>query len=260
MMRAFYTPLMKQNIYCCVFLFFLILSGCRPPQVQSSDTVSFAAQADTLFRQAAARQQAQDYAAAISLYGELLGMMPPPDGEAKTVAPLVNEALMQMMYCHFFSGEQGSAAAYYTALYADYGIAGAVYNQTGNIPEAIRYTEKCAAILRTLDDKTDLVNALGNLIYQYQQVGNFDRSLAAYEELIALPEVKANAYHRCVAEVNIISLFDEWGLEEEVAKHLEAARRAAAECSVPEARLRCLLFYRQSPGGKGTDGRGHRRL
>lgn len=290
-MCVLYNSLTKQNRYYCIFLFLVVLTGCGRREAVSDSAALVAARADSLFQQAAARQQAQDYEGAIGLYGQLLEMTPPPDSAATAVGTVVKEALMQRMYCHFFSGRRGSAAAYYTALYADtsswvvrryprcveiclgyslyeaaqlteavemigralarseegmtagelyadYGIAGAVYNQTGNIPAAIRCTEKCAALLRTLDDKTDLVNALGNLIYQYQQVGDFDRSLAAYEELIALPEVKANAYHRCVAEVNIISLFEEWGLEEEVDRHLGTARQAAAQCGIPEARLR----------------------
>ena len=273
----------------CVFI--ILFLCCKTPATEPHNRTAYDARVDSLFRQAAGSQKSRDFPAAIHFYKELLSLTPPSTETGDTTVSLVKEALIQLMYCHFFTGQRGSAAAYYQTLYADttswivqtyprnveiclgyslyeagrlpeavalieralsrsdkgipadelyadYGIAGAIYNQMGNLPEAIRCTEKCAAILRTLEDKTDLINALCNLIYQYQQVGNFDRSLAAYEELIALKEVKENAYQRCIAEVNIISMFDEWGLDEEVRKHLETARQAAEASGIPEARLR----------------------
>lgn len=279
----------KMDLWICVL--FLFWGYCCTPPPAKKAPVTYYAEADTLFKQAAAQQKAKDFPAAIVLYKQLLNLTPPDTETGQKAGSIVKEALIQMMYCHFFTGQRGSAAAYYESLYtdtanwivkqyprnveiclgyslyeaarlpeavtmigkalsrpdegiqaeelyADYGIAGAIYNQSGNISQAIECTEKCAAILRTLDNKTDLINALGNLIYQYQQIGNFDKSLAAYEELIALKEVKDNLYHRCVAEVNIISLFDEWGLEEEVGKHLQIARQTASACGIPEARLR----------------------
>ncbi len=281
---------MKRRTCLLLFFFISFVVCCKTPVPDRGGDV-FYTRVDSLFKRAAACQQARDFAGAIDGYKTLLALNPPSPEEGVQADTLLKEALIQAMYCHFFSGQRGSAAAYYTAfyadstrwlvrhyprnvemclgysfyeaarleeavamiekalsrpeegipadeLYADYGIAGAVYNQTGDVRKAIACTEKCAAILRTLDDKTDLINALGNLIYQYQQVGEFDKSLAAYEELILLREVKDNPYHRCVAEVNILSLFREWGLEEEVEKHFAAALREAHACGVPDALLR----------------------
>lgn len=274
-----------------LLIFFALFVVCCKTSVPDTGEGAFYIQADSLFERATVCQQARDFTGAIDLYKTLLDRNPSSAEDGTQAASLLKEALIQMMYCHFFSGQRGSAAAYYTAfyadttrwlvrhyprnveiclgysfyeaarleeavamiekalarpeegipadeLYADYGIAGAVYNQTGDVRKAIACTEKCAEVLRTLDDKTDLINALGNLIYQYQQVGEFDKSLVAYEELIRLQEVKDNPYHRCVAEVNIVSLFHEWGLEEEEEKHFAAAVREAHACGIPDALLR----------------------
>lgn len=283
---------LKNYYYCFIVIVFCM--ACKTPAAETFSG-SYSVQADTLFHRAAAKQQAGDFKEAAGLYKQMFALQPPSDEAGHEAAPVLKEALLQLMYCHFFSGQRGSAAAWYTAfyadttqwmvrhyprnveiclgyslyeaarlpeavemigkalsrpddgipageLYADYGIAGAVYNQTGDVRRAIACTEKCAALLRTLGNKTDLVNALGNLIYQYQQVGEFDRSLAAYEELAGLEETKDNPYQRCVAEVNILSLFEEWGLEEEVEKHLAAARTAAVASGIPDALLRVVSW------------------
>lgn len=286
-----YVPMMKLIVYFFMVLP-LLLTACRQtPAEDAGPALPFGTQADTLFRQAARRQEVRDFPAAIALYKQVFALRPPSDEAVREAGPVVKEALMQLMYCHFFSGVRGSAAAWYTAfaadtahwmvrlwprtvevclgyslyeaarlpeavavmeralarpeegippgeLYADYGIAGAIFNQTGDIPRAIACTERCAALLRTLGKEESLVNALGNLILQYQQIGMLERSLAAYEELTALPAAAASPYHRCIAEVNVVHLFDEWGLEDEVEKHLAIAREAADTCGIPEARLR----------------------
>ena len=47
-----------------------------------------------------------------------------------------------------------------------------------------------------------------------------------------------NPYALCTAETNVVQLYDEWGLEEEVMLHLDKARKAADRSGVPEAFLR----------------------
>lgn len=47
-----------------------------------------------------------------------------------------------------------------------------------------------------------------------------------------------NPYALCTAETNVVQLYDEWGLEEEVMLHLDKAREAADRSGVPEAFLR----------------------
>lgn len=282
------TTMTRLYLYLCI-LMLVAMQACREKPVAKE--MSFERQVDTLFRQAADRQQAREYEEAIRLYGEIFAVMSPQDEEVQAAAPVLKEALLQMMYCHFFGGQRGSAAAWYTAfaadtshwmvrfyprnvevclayslyeaarlpeavavmdralarpeegispdeLYADYGMAGAIYNQTGDIPRAIDCTERCAELLRGLGKVTDLANALGNLISQYEQVGNFARSLAAYEELAALDTARTTPYHRCIAEVNVVHLFEEWGLDAEADKHLALARSAADACGIPEAQLR----------------------
>ena len=81
--------------------------------------------------------------------------------------------------------------------------------------------------VRTLEDQSKIVFVLGNLIYQYQQVGEFEEALAAYDALLATGEGEKNPYGLCAAETNVVQLYDEWGLEEEVMTHLDKARDAA---------------------------------
>lgn len=123
-------------------------------------------------------------------------------------------------------------------LYVDYGISSVIYNQVGQIRKAIDCNNRSLDILRTLPDKTKMAFVLGNLVYQYQQIGEFDRALAAYDSLIVSGQGEKNPYGLCAAEVNTVHLFDEWGIEEEVKNHLAKARQAARTCAIPDAFLR----------------------
>lgn len=123
-------------------------------------------------------------------------------------------------------------------VYVDNGIASVIYNQAGKIREAIDCGERSLEILRHMEDKGKIVFVLGNLIYQYQQIGEFDKALGAYDELMASGEGEKNPYGLCAAEVNVVHLYDEWGLEDEVRTHLEKAREAATRSGVPDAFLR----------------------
>lgn len=123
-------------------------------------------------------------------------------------------------------------------LYVDNGIASVIYNQAGEIRKAIACGERSLEIIKTLEDQSKIVFVLGNLIYQYQQVGEFEEALAAYDALLASGEGEKNPYGLCAAETNVVQLYDEWGLEEEVMAHLDKARDAARLSSVPEAFLR----------------------
>lgn len=123
-------------------------------------------------------------------------------------------------------------------LYVDYGISSVIYNQVGQIDKAIDCNKRSLAILRTLPDKSKMVFVLGNLVYQYQQIGEFNSALAAYDSLIASGLGEKNPYGLCAAEVNTVHLFDEWGLEEEVRYHLSKARQAADASGIPDAFLR----------------------
>ncbi|WP_288207731.1 hypothetical protein [uncultured Parabacteroides sp.] len=123
-------------------------------------------------------------------------------------------------------------------LYVDNGIASVIYNQVGDIRKAIACGERSLEIIRTLEDKTKIVFVLGNLIYQYQQVGEFEKALSAYDDMILSGQGEKNPYGLCAAEVNVVQLYDEWGLEEEVELHLSKAREAAVLSDVPDAFLR----------------------
>ena len=123
-------------------------------------------------------------------------------------------------------------------LYVDNGIASVIYNQTGEIRKAIACGERSLEIIKTLEDQSKIVFVLGNLIYQYQQVGEFEEALAAYDALLATGEGEKNPYGLCAAETNVVQLYDEWGLEEEVMTHLDKARDAARLSGVPDAFLR----------------------
>lgn len=123
-------------------------------------------------------------------------------------------------------------------LYVDYGIAAVIYNQFGDIRKAISCSEQCLSILNRLNEKNGIFYALSNLIYQYQQIGEFEKSLATYEKLLQTDEIKKNPYNYCVAEVNISSLFREWGLDEECMGHLDVARRMAYLSKETDALLR----------------------
>ena len=123
-------------------------------------------------------------------------------------------------------------------LYVDNGIASVIYNQVGDIRKAIACEERSLEIIRTLEDKTKIVFVLGNLIYQYQQVGEFEKALSAYDDMILSGQGEKNPYGLCAAEVNVVQLYDEWGLEEEVELHLSKAREAAVLSDVPDAFLR----------------------
>lgn len=123
-------------------------------------------------------------------------------------------------------------------LYVDYGISSVIYNQVGEIRKAIDCNNRSLAIIRTLPDQSKLAFVFGNLVYQYQQIGEFDHALAAYDSLIASGQGEKNLYGLCTAEVNTVHLFDEWGMEDEVHLHLDKARQAANLCGVPDAFLR----------------------
>lgn len=123
-------------------------------------------------------------------------------------------------------------------LYVDYGVSSVIYNQVGQIRKAIDCNNRSLAILRTLPDKSKMAFVLGNLVYQYQQIGEFDRALAAYDSLIVSGQGEINPYGLCAAEANTVHLFDEWGIEEEVKNHLAKARQAAETCAIPDAFLR----------------------
>ena len=123
-------------------------------------------------------------------------------------------------------------------LYADYGISSVIYNQVGEIRKAIDCNNRSLAILSTLPDKSKMAFVLGNLVYQYQQIGEFDHALAAYDSLIVSGQGEKNLYGLCAAEVNTVHLFDEWGMEDEVYHHLDKARQAATRCGIPDAFLR----------------------
>ena len=123
-------------------------------------------------------------------------------------------------------------------LYVDYGISSVIYNQIGEVRKAIDCNEHSLALLKGLPDKSKMAFVLGNLIYQYQQVGEFERALAAYDSLIVSGQGEVNPYGLCAAEVNAVHLFDEWGMEDEVFNHLEKAREAATRSAIPDAFLR----------------------
>ena len=120
----------------------------------------------------------------------------------------------------------------------DNGIASVIYNQAGEIRKAIACGERSLEIIKTLEDQSKIVFVLGNLIFQYQQVGEFEQALAAYDALLASGEGEKNPYGLCAAETNVVQLYDEWGLEEEVMLHLNKAREAADRSGVPDAFLR----------------------
>lgn len=126
----------------------------------------------------------------------------------------------------------------YQLLYADYGISSVIYNQVGQIDKAIECNLKSIEILRKLDDNSNIIFALGNLIWQYQQIGELEKSLAAYDELIQAEATNTNPYGVCAAEINVVELYSEWGLEEEVRIHLAKAMEAANACGIAEAKLR----------------------
>ena len=111
-------------------------------------------------------------------------------------------------------------------------------NQIGEVRKAIDCNEHSLALLKGLPDKSKMAFVLGNLIYQYQQVGEFERALAAYDSLIVSGQGEVNPYGLCAAEVNVVHLFDEWGMEDEVFNHLEKAREAATRSAIPDAFLR----------------------
>lgn len=123
-------------------------------------------------------------------------------------------------------------------LYVDYGISSVIYNQVGEIRKAIECNNRSLDILRTMPDKSKMAFVLGNLVYQYQQVGEFDHALAAYDSLIASGQGEKNPYGLSAAEINIVHLFDEWGMEDEVHHHLDKARQAAVRSGIPDAYLR----------------------
>lgn len=137
-------------------------------------------------------------------------------------------------------------------LYVDNGIASVIYNQAGEIRKAISCGERSLEIIRILEDQSKIVFVLGNLIYQYQQVGEFEKALAVYEALLASGEGEKNPYGLCAAETNVVLLYDEWGLEEEVEVHLNKAREAAELSGVPDALLRVdnLSAYYALQSGK----------
>lgn len=223
-----------------------------------------------------------------------LGKAPAPKISPATlhsVAGLMDDGCLQLVYCYIFSGVRGDGARYFSGvygeednwlvrnrprsveicyayslyeatrldeavalvdkalgreeagrederIYVDNGIASVIYNQAGEIRKAIRCGERSLEILRRMDDKGKIVFVLGNLIYQYQQVGDFDKALGAYDELMASGEGEKNPYGLCAAEVNAVHLYDEWGLEDEVKIHLRKAREAATKSGVPDAFLR----------------------
>lgn len=70
----------------------------------------------------------------------------------------------------------------------DNGIASVIYNQAGEIRKAIACGERSLEIIKTLEDQSKIVFVLGNLIFQYQQVGEFEQALAAYDALLASGE------------------------------------------------------------------------
>lgn len=123
-------------------------------------------------------------------------------------------------------------------LYVDNGIASVIYNQAGAIHKAIECGERSLKILRKMEDKSKIVFVLGNLIYQYQQIGEFDKALASYNELMNSGEGENNPYGLCAAEVNMIHLYEEWGMRDEVELHLKKAHDATEKSKVPEAFLR----------------------
>lgn len=126
----------------------------------------------------------------------------------------------------------------YQLLYADYGMTSVIYNQVGQIHKAIDCNLKCIDALRKIENNASIIFALGNLIWQYQQIGEFEKSLATYDELINSEVARTNPYGVCAAEINVIELYSEWGLEEEVDLHLAKAMDAANACGIPEAKLR----------------------
>ena len=125
-------------------------------------------------------------------------------------------------------------------LYADYAISSVIYNQVGQIGKAIDCNTKSLAILRKMENNPNIVFVLGNLIWQYQQIGEFEKSLAAYDELLRTEVIKDIPYGLCTAEINIVELYNAWGLEDEVETHLARALDAARQSGVPEASLRCF--------------------
>ena len=246
--------------------------------------------ARALFLEARCYRKKNKFGEAIHIYKSLITLSPSAK-EEKTITVIMNESLLQLMYCYIFSGRREEGVSYFRSIYdseklwlavhyprsvevclayslyeathleeavemitralnrpeenrsdeqlfVDYGIAGAIYNQAGNIRKAIECSEKGLKIVHTLTDKSGIFYLLGNLVYQYQQVGEFEKSLATYEELLTTREIKENPYNRCVAEVNIGSLFQEWGLDKEVKRHISIARRQAGLSGEPEAELR----------------------
>lgn len=140
-------------------------------------------------------------------------------------------------------------------LYVDNGIASVIYNQAGKIREAIECGERSRDILRGMEERGKIVSVLGNLIYQYQQVGEFDKALAAYEELTESGEGEKNPYALCTAEVNMVHLYDEWGIDDEVRLHLRKAREAAVRSGVADAFLRVDNLAAYYALANGDDGR-----
>lgn len=289
-----------------VVLLILLSAGCTGSQVDSPDrragempgdtTTLLYRQAKDLFDKARAFQEKEDFASAIPLYQQLIGLDPSSsagEGAATTkeIGKWMDEGCLQLVYCYIFSGIRKDGASYFDRFYADKanwlvrnqprsveiyyayslyeatrlddavamvdkalsrpgegrddeklyvdnGMASVIYNQSGAIHKAIECGERSLAILRRIEGKGKIVFVLGNLIYQYQQVGEFDKALAAYDELMESGEGEKNPYGLCAAEVNVVHLYEEWGLGDEVELHLEKARVAAEKSGVPEAFLR----------------------
>ena len=113
------------RITTLLLVFCLILSGCgkhksRNNQVTSEpDSLSGPhSHAQELFDKARELQKGEDYPAAISVYQQLISLEP-TDDDIKSVATLMDEGFLQLVYCYIFGGQRKDGADYFSHIYKE---------------------------------------------------------------------------------------------------------------------------------------------
>ena len=193
------------RITTLLLVFCLILSGCgkhksRNNQVTSEpDSLSGPhSHAQELFDKARELQKGEDYPAAISVYQQLISLEP-TDDDIKSVATLMDEGFLQLVYCYIFGGQRKDGADYFSHIYKENKLwfvrnypRSVEISTAYSLYEATRLEEAVALIDRALSRQEEgreneqlyVDNGIASVIYN--QAGEIRKAIARGERSLEI--------------------------------------------------------------------------
>lgn len=117
----------------------------------------------------------------------------------------------------------------YETRFRDYSYAGSIYVVADSLNKAIEYLEKAANVGRQMS-YSGLTYTLTILTQLYQSIGEFDKTLELYQELLNAKDITTDDYRLATTEISFSDFYYNWGMIEEAMNHNRKALEYAIKC------------------------------